>query len=182
MFRVYYQKHRDRQPLNYKFEMDPYLCIILRCRNLTLHDDRDRPGPGCLHPLDIAGSNIGGVVVSRWEDGVKFWVNGLGDDPYKYERSAFFYSVKSLPIIGLLFTSPRLKSPQPRRTRTRILTATIVSLLSCICSDNCQPGILQVWAARQFVLKLCNNNNGYEIREIRGLLTCDFYKFYWESY
>ena len=42
--------------------------------------NRHSSGPRCLHPLDIGGSNVGGVVVSRRQQTVQAGCDALGQD------------------------------------------------------------------------------------------------------
>ena len=50
-----------------------YLSIILFTRHVILHNNRHHPGPSCLHPVDIAGRNIAGIVMSLGELGIQIF-------------------------------------------------------------------------------------------------------------
>ena len=47
-----------------------HLVIIVEVVLVVADDDGDGPGPGALDPLDVAGGEVGGVVVAGRQHGV----------------------------------------------------------------------------------------------------------------
>ena len=47
-----------------------HLVIIIEVILVVADDDGDGPGPGALDPLDVAGGEVGGVVVAGRQHGV----------------------------------------------------------------------------------------------------------------
>ena len=98
--------------LNIFFEFfEFHLVVIVEVALVVVDDDGDGPGPGALDPLDVAGSQVGGVVVARRQHRVQGGGDPLTQNTWDIDTSSassqnLYQSLESsAPIIGLLLSS-----------------------------------------------------------------------------
>ena len=97
--------------MNIVLVLSVHLVVIVEVALVVVDDDGDGPGPGALDPLDVAGGQVGGVVVAGRQHGVQGGGDPLTQNTWDIDTSSPSSQTlnqsleSSAPMIGLLLSS-----------------------------------------------------------------------------